>query len=116
VPTAEPTPGGAEWFRDPGGQNERTSLAWQRTALSIAAGSAILARLTFADIGVWALAVFGVSLVLSTLTLVSTRWEYRRRATLPAPRLRLHQGTRAALLTANVLILCLAEIAALNVS
>jgi uncharacterized membrane protein YidH (DUF202 family) len=112
VPTGE----GAEWFRDPGGQNERTSLAWQRTALSIAGGSAVVAHLTYADIGVWALVVFGVSLVLSTLTLVSTRWEYRRRASLPAPRRGLHEGTRAALLTANVLILCLAEIAALNVS
>lgn len=112
MPAAE----GDGWFRDPGGQNERTSLAWQRTALSIAAGSAILARLTLAEIGVWALVVFVVSLALSTLTLLSTRWEYRRRASLPAPRFGLREGTRAALLTGNVVILCLAEIVALNIS
>ena len=42
---------------DPGVGNERTALAWQRTALALVAGSAILTRLTFDRLGAVALMV-----------------------------------------------------------
>ena len=36
---------------DTGVSNERTALAWQRTALSIVASAAIMARLTWSELG-----------------------------------------------------------------
>lgn len=111
-----PTERAEDWFRDPGVQNERTSLAWQRTALSIAAGSAVLARVTVGAIGVWALIVLGLSLLMSGLTYVSLRWEYHRRARLADPPAHVREGARAALLAGNVLLLCVTELVALQVS
>lgn len=40
----------------------QTSMAWQRTALSAAAGSAIVARLTFGEVGLVALLALAVVL------------------------------------------------------
>ncbi|MGH3314850.1 MAG: DUF202 domain-containing protein, partial [Nocardioidaceae bacterium] len=48
--------------------NERTALAWQRTALALLAGSAIVARLTVDRIG--ALAVLSLVVVLPLATWV----------------------------------------------
>ena len=42
-------------------QAERTALAWQRTGLSVAVAAAILARLTYGDLGAWALLALAVS-------------------------------------------------------
>lgn len=111
-----PELGGVEWFRDPAGQNERTSLSWQRTALSLAAAAAVVVRLTMTDLGAWVLVVFVISLALSGLIFLSSRWEYRRRAQLPAPAVLLYEGTRAALLAANVILLGLTELLAINLS
>lgn len=104
----------ADWFRDPGGQNERTSLAWQRTALSIAAGAAVVSRLTISNIGAWAIIVFALSVAMSVVTFLSARWEYRRRAQLQAPPVLVYEGARAGLLVANVLLLGVTEVVAIH--
>ncbi len=46
---------------DPGIGNERTALAWQRTALAVLAAAAILSRLTFDRLGLLALVSVGAS-------------------------------------------------------
>ncbi|WP_203336296.1 DUF202 domain-containing protein [Nocardioides limicola] len=49
---------------DVGLANERTALSWQRTALAVTAGAAIVARLTVDRLGTWALVALAVALVL----------------------------------------------------
>ena len=55
---------------------ERTALAWQRTALSLAAACAVVARLTWADLGLVAGAVLAVALGLSVWVFVESRLRY----------------------------------------
>ena len=62
--------------RDPGVQPERTALAWQRTALATAAGSAIVARHTVGPLGPGALVVLAVSLGLALAAFVLGRRRY----------------------------------------
>ncbi|CAM3268113.1 DUF202 domain-containing protein [Nocardioides dubius] len=64
-------------FDDPGIANERTALAWQRTALSIVGGAAILARLRAEDL---VLLVIPLSLaaLLGLWVLFESRWRYHR--------------------------------------
>jgi uncharacterized membrane protein YidH (DUF202 family) len=57
--------------------NERTALAWQRTALSLAVASALLARLTFDRLGLVALLSI-VGLPLTLWVLLESRWRYSR--------------------------------------
>ena len=71
---------GQEFYRDPGLQNERTALAWQRTALSMLAGSAILARLTWSSAGVSALALLTIAAALSLWVFVESRLRYAQSA------------------------------------
>jgi uncharacterized membrane protein YidH (DUF202 family) len=61
---------------DAGIANERTALAWQRTALSLATGAAVLARLTFDRLGVVAVAALAVALALALWVLVESRGRY----------------------------------------
>jgi uncharacterized membrane protein YidH (DUF202 family) len=61
---------------DPGLSNERTALAWQRTALSLTAGAAILGRLTFDRIGYLAVLMLAVAIVLCLWVFVESRWRY----------------------------------------
>lgn len=61
---------------DPGQANERTALAWQRTALSLVAGSALLTRLTFERLGPLALVSVGVALPLSLWVFLESRGRY----------------------------------------
>ena len=63
-----------------GTQNERTSLAWQRTALAIAGAAAVLARLTFDRLGVWALLALLLTLPAPLAVLLTGRGRYRYRA------------------------------------
>jgi uncharacterized membrane protein YidH (DUF202 family) len=56
--------------------NERTELAWQRTALSLIAGAAIISRLTVERIGPVAWLALGVVLPLSAWVLVESRGRY----------------------------------------
>lgn len=97
---------------DPGSANERTALAWQRTALSILAGSALLTRLTVDRLGWPALSILLVSGPLSLWVFWEARGRYAHDALLrPRPRAR---GGRAPLaLTAATVVLAVAQLAAL---
>ena len=61
---------------DDGRANERTALAWQRTALSLVAGSALLSRLTFDRLGLFALSGVAVALPMSVWIFLEGRWRY----------------------------------------
>ena len=80
--------GMAPW-RDPGLQNERTALAWQRTALSMLAASAVMARLTWSSGGVGALVILVVAAGLSLWVFIESRGRYAHSAEMrlrPRPR------------------------------
>lgn len=93
--------------------NERTSLAWQRTALALVAGSAIVARLTLDRLGPVAVASLVLVLPLALWVMLESRGRYTRHAGVARPRSR---GGRAptALVLATV-ILALTELAAVVV-
>jgi uncharacterized membrane protein YidH (DUF202 family) len=61
---------------DAGISNERTALAWQRTALSLVAGSAIIARLTWSSLGLVALVPLSAALLLSLWVFVEGSGRY----------------------------------------
>ena len=106
---------------DRGAQPERTALAWQRTALATAAGSAIVARHSVGPLGPAALVIMGVSigLALTAFTLGRRRYlagptesrlsatEGRRRWDLPR-----RDGLAPALLSLAVLSLAATELSA----
>ncbi|MFS3130725.1 DUF202 domain-containing protein [Nocardioides sp. Bht2] len=94
-------------FDDPGIANERTALAWQRTALSIVGGAAILARLRAADLAVLAVPL-ALAAMLGLWVLFESRGRYRR--TVRAER----RGGRApAALTLATALIALSELFAL---
>jgi uncharacterized membrane protein YidH (DUF202 family) len=97
---------------DAGIANERTALAWQRTALSLATGAAVLARLTFDRLGVVAVVALAAALALALWVLVESRGRYAHDA---AVRLRDRpRGGRApAALAAATVLVGLTEVAAL---
>jgi uncharacterized membrane protein YidH (DUF202 family) len=90
----------------PGTQVERTALAWQRTALSVLAGSLILARLTLDDLGPVALVALALALALSGWVLLRSRPHHHHRG---------GAGSAAAALSAAIALLCLTELVALLV-
>ncbi len=95
--------------RDPGLANERSLLAWQRTALSLAVGSAVLLRLTFDQLSAVAVIGCGFSLVLSTWVFVESRFRFAQAAG-RRDRSR-HRGGRAvALLAVATMILAVTEL------
>lgn len=65
-------------YADAAAQNERTSLSWQRTALSVAAAAGVLARLGFDVLGPWALVGVVVAVPISGWLLVESRSRYGR--------------------------------------
>ncbi|HET6628068.1 MAG TPA: DUF202 domain-containing protein [Nocardioidaceae bacterium] len=67
-------------------QNERTALAWQRTALSLMAGSALLSRLTFDRLGPFSFVSVLVGMPLGLWVFVESRRRYRDKAALRAGR------------------------------
>ena len=92
--------------------NERTFLAWIRTALALLAGSAIVARLTVDRIGALAVLSLAVVLPLATWVMVESRGRYAHDAGVrqrPRPR-----GGRAPfVLAAATMLIALTELAAL---
>lgn len=98
---------------DPGVYNERTALAWQRTALALLAGSAVVTRLALEELGVVAVAGFLVVLPLVVWVLLESRGRYHHHAGI---RLRPHsRGGRApAVLAVVTVLVALTELAALH--
>jgi uncharacterized membrane protein YidH (DUF202 family) len=97
---------------DPGAANERTALAWQRTALSVLAGSAALAKLTADRLGIAAMLSVVVGAPLALWVLVESRGRYRH-TTGHRRRPRGRGGRAAAALAVATVALCLVELVAL---
>jgi uncharacterized membrane protein YidH (DUF202 family) len=89
---------------------ERTALAWQRTGLAVAVAAAVLARLTYGDLGGWALVVLAVCLALCGWVLADTRWRHARR---PEGAGRPGTGGWAAAVAGSVVVMGVAELVAL---
>lgn len=83
---------------DPGTARSRTVLAWQRTALSVAAGTLLLVRLGYDELGP------GVLVGLLGLPLAAWVLVHGTRARATAP------GLAGALLALAVTALCLTEL------
>jgi uncharacterized membrane protein YidH (DUF202 family) len=98
-----------------GSHNERTALAWQRTALSLLAASAVVARLTVDRLGALAVVSLLLVLPLSLWVMAESRGRYdhdagvRRRA-------RGRSGRAAAFLSVSVVVIALTELTALAVA
>lgn len=92
-------------------QNERTALAWHRTALSVLAASIILARLTFERTGL-AFGSVAAGLVVFIVLLRESRARYQHRVR-RRHRPGLRGGASLAALAAAVLLLATTELAAL---
>jgi uncharacterized membrane protein YidH (DUF202 family) len=60
---------------DDGRGNERSALAWQRTALSVMTVSALMTRLTFESLG-WVALLNAIALPLSVSVLLESRLRY----------------------------------------
>lgn len=63
---------------DPGVARERTALAWQRTALSLVAGAAIIARLAIGEAGAFVLLPLTAAALLAAWVFVDGTARYRR--------------------------------------
>ena len=97
---------------DPGVYNERTALAWQRTALSLLAGAAVVARLAFDDLGLPAVIGFLVVLPLVAWVMWESQGRYHQHAGV-RPRARPRGGRAPAALTVVAVVVALTELAAL---
>ena len=97
---------------DPGLQNERTSLAWTRTALALVVAVLLAARITLAELGALAVAftIFTVPLAIGVLVSASRRYRSAHRA-LHAPASSLPDARLPAAVAVLVLSLALIELA-----
>ena len=97
---------------DPGEGNERTALAWQRTALSLVAGSAMLSRVTLHQLGAVALLCFGVVAPLGLLVFWESGERYRHDTGF-SPRRPARGGRAPAAIAVATLVMGVTELAAL---
>ncbi len=97
---------------DAGMANERTALAWQRTALSLAAGAAVMARLTWSELGLVAALVLAVAVALGVWVFVESTGRYRHDAGTRS-RGRGRSGRAPLALTVAVVLMCATEAFAL---
>lgn len=98
----------------PGLQNERTALAWQRTALSLLAGAAAITRLTYAELGNAVLLCAYAALMITGFLFWTSRTHYLHRDRTPAQSRPC--GRNAALTTLVVVILAATELIAIAVN
>jgi uncharacterized membrane protein YidH (DUF202 family) len=86
-----------------GAQNERTALAWQRTALSFMVASALILRLTVDELASAAFIGTGIAFPLALWVFIESRGRYRHAAGL---QLRSSaRGGRAGAALASVLVM-----------
>jgi len=95
--------------------NERTALAWQRTALALLAGSAIVARLTVDRIGALAVLSLAVVLPLAVWVMAESRGRYAHDAGV-RQRQRPRGGRAPLVLAVATMLIALTELAALVAS
>ena len=100
---------------DPGVYNERTALAWQRTALALIAASAVVARLTLERIGVLAIASVLVAMPLAVWVMVESRGRYAHTAGVRS-RARSRGGRAPTVLAVVTVLVALTELSALLVA
>lgn len=98
--------------QDAGDQNERTALAWQRTALSLMAGSAVLSRLTYDRLGLFSLLSLVLALPLCLWVFVESRARYRHDAGIRL-RPRSRGGRAPTVLATAIVSMALTELAAI---
>ena len=97
---------------DAGVSNERTALAWQRTALSLIAASAVIARLTWSRLGVTALVALTAATGLSIWVFVESRGRYAHDAGIDS-RGRSRGGRAPAAVAVATVLVAVTELAAL---
>lgn len=85
-------------------QNERTALAWQRTALSLAAGAIALTRFAYTRVGAAGLICL-LAVPLTAAVLLQSRWRYRHRDELGSSTLA-GDGLPGLALVVAVLLMC----------
>ena len=99
--------------RDVGLQNERTALAWQRTALSLIVGSAIVSKVTFERLGHFSTISMAVAVPAAVWIFLDSRGRYRQRRSgsiTTSPR---NGAARAAALSIAISTAAVSELAAL---
>ena len=97
--------------RDPGLAVERTTLAWQRTGLSLMVGALIMGRLAFAEIGPAALPGAFLAALLGGWVTLESQWRHAQAAG-TRRRDRPRGGRAGAFLAIAVIALVLTEMAA----
>jgi uncharacterized membrane protein YidH (DUF202 family) len=97
---------------DHGAQNERTALAWQRTALSLMLASAVVLRLTVDELAASALVGAGIAFPLALWVFIESRDRYRHHAGLRR-RSRGRGGRAGAALTSAMVVLGALELVAI---
>jgi uncharacterized membrane protein YidH (DUF202 family) len=97
---------------DVGFSNERTALAWHRTALSLLASAAVMARLTWSDLGAYAALPLVSAALLSCWVFLVSRRRYVHRAR-KQRRAGVRGGLAPAALTVAFSLVALTEVAAL---
>jgi uncharacterized membrane protein YidH (DUF202 family) len=96
--------------RDTGAQPERTALAWRRTALAVAAGSVVGARLSVPALGPLAIALgaVGAALAAAVWWTAARRYPAARRSLVESARLPTTGGPFVAVAVATVVFGALA--------
>jgi uncharacterized membrane protein YidH (DUF202 family) len=93
-------------------QNERTALAWNRTALSLLAAAAAITRLSYGTFGGWSVLCLALTVPLAVWVFWESRARYRHSANL-RPRPVERGGRAAASVSAMTVIIGLTELVAL---
>ncbi len=96
----------------PGLANERTALAWQRTALSVVVAALVVARLSLDRVGPAVAVATVAGVVLGAWVALEGLRRYRARHG-GAPDARGRGGVATALLTVTVVVVALTELAAI---
>ena len=95
--------------RDPGLQPERTTLAWQRSALALAGATIVVGRLTFGTVGAIALIVVALGVAHAAVIFATAQRHYRIRTGATQAK-QWPTGVHAILLSVQVTALALLEL------